>query len=278
VVIGITLALFVLATFGIIIVHANKLGEVIRKNVEVQVYLHKSTSENQRNRIKQELSAKPFIAVDNTDNTIRFLSKENAAKSFIDDTGEDFFDILDNNPLHDAFLINIRPEYIENQKMKRVKSELEEINGVFEVHYPENLVTNLENNIQSAGLFLILLFSLFLFSSVILINNTIKLALFSQRFLIRSMQLVGAKPSFIQKPFLIRASFYGMLSGVLTCFLVLALTGYAYNEVSELKILYDPEKIMSVLGLVIFTGILIGLLSSYRAIKKYLNMSLDELY
>lgn len=275
---GITLALLILGAFGIIVVHANKFSQIVRENVEIQVYLHKNATENQRSKIKQELMAKPFIAQKEGKPAISFISKEEAAQSFIDETGEDFFSILDNNPLHDAFTINVKPDYIEDQQMKRIKNEIEAINGVFEAHYVENLVNDINSNLQKAGIILIILFLLFLITSVILINNTIKLALFSQRFLIRSMQLVGAKSGFIQKPFLLRAGFHGILSGLLASGLIALLLYYAYREIEDLKLLYDPDMLLIVFSALLLIGMTIGLSSSFRAIKKYLRMSLDDLY
>ncbi len=278
VVTGITLALLILGTFGIILVHAGKFSNMVRENVEIQVYLLKTTTENQRNKIKQELISKPFLAIKNGSPALTFISKEEAAQSFIDDTGEDFFSILENNPLHDAFIINVKPEFIEDTQMKRIKKELESINGIFEAHYVENLVSDINSNLQKAGIILFVLFVLFLFTSVILINNTIKLALFSQRFLIRSMQLVGAKAGFIQKPFLLRAGLHGFLSGILATGLISGLLYYAYSEIEDLKMLYDPELLIIVFASILIIGVIIGLTSSFQAIKKYLKMSLDELY
>lgn len=275
---GITLALLILGAFGIILVHAGKFSQIVRENVEIQVYLHKTVTENQRSKIKQELLSKAFLAVKENQPAIQFISKEEAAQSFIDDTGEDFFSILDNNPLHDAFIINVKPEYIEEAKMKRIKKDLEEISGVFEAHYVENLVNDINSNIQKAGIILFVLFLLFLFTSVILINNTIKLALFSQRFLIRSMQLVGAKPWFIQRPFLLRASLHGLFSGLIASLLIIVLLYYSYREIEDLKMLYDQESLIIVFSSILIVGMVIGFSSSFRAINKYLKMSLDELY
>ncbi|QNL23183.1 ABC transporter permease [Hyphobacterium sp. CCMP332] len=275
---GITLALLILGAFGIIMVHAGKFSQIVRENVEIQVYLHKTVTENQRSKIKQELLSKAFLAVKENQPAIQFISKEEAAQSFIDDTGEDFFSILDNNPLHDAFIINVKPEYIEEAKMKRIKKDLEGISGVFEAHYVENLVKDINSNIQKAGIILFVLFLLFLFTSVILINNTIKLALFSQRFLIRSMQLVGAKPWFIQRPFLLRASLHGLFSGFIASLLIIVLLYYSYREIEDLKMLYDQESLIIVFSSILIVGMVIGFSSSFRAINKYLKMSLDELY
>lgn len=275
---GITLALLILGAFGIILVHAGKFSQIVRENVEIQVYLHKTVTENQRSKINQELLSRPFLAQKENKAAITFISKEEAAQAFIDETGEDFFSILENNPLHDAFIINVKPDYIEESKMKRIKKEIEEINGVFEANYVENLVNDINSNLQKAGVILFVLFLLFLFTSVILINNTIKLALFSQRFLIRSMQLVGAKPWFIQKPFLLRASMHGLISGIIASILIAVLLNYSYQEIEDLKMLYDQERLIVVFSSILIIGMVIGFSSSYRAIKKYLKMSLDELY
>lgn len=278
VIFSITLSLFVIGLFGLLFLHANKLGQIVKENIEIQVFLTKDISQNQKIQVLKTLSSKEYIHKINNEAQISFISKEEAEKQFIEDTGEDFKEFLGENPLRDAYVIKISPDFQERNKLKGIKKEIEKLSGVFEVVYMENLVDSINSNMAKLGLILLGFAAILLFVVVILINNTIKLALFSQRFLIRSMQLVGAKSGFIQKPFLLRSLFNGILSGVLASALLYALMRYAYTKIEDLQTLQEVDKTVLLFGLLLTIGAVIGLFSTYRAIRKYLRMSLDELY
>ena len=278
VVFSITLALFVVGLFGVLFLHTNKLTNIIRENIEVQVYLKNNLSESKRIALQQMLATKPYILTKENDAQIDFISKDEAAKIFMDETGEDIKKVLADNPLRDAFALKINKDYYEEAKLKTIKSEIEELSGVFEVVYVESLVNTINDNLTKISLVLVGFASILLFVVVILINNTIKLALFSQRFLIRSMQLVGAKSSFIRKPFLLRSSLYGLLGGTLASVLLFSLLQYAYNRIEDLQPLQDFNNQIILFSALLLLGIIIGLISTYKAINKYLKMSLDDLY
>ena len=278
VIFSITLALFVIGLFGILFIHANKLTSIIRENIEVQVYLNHNVSENQRISIQQTLATKPWVRIKGEDRLISFVSKEEAAKIFIEETGEDFSEFLAENPLRDAFTIKIEDEYYEPAKLEEIKTEVEKIRGVFEVVYIESLVNSINKNLTKISLVLLGFALILLAVVVILINNTIKLALFSQRFIIRSMQLVGAKGNFIRKPFLFRSSVNGLIGGLLASALLFGLMQYAYKRIEDLVMLKDINETLLIFGFLLFLGVIIGFLSTYRAINKYLKMSLDDLY
>lgn len=278
VVFSITLALFVIGLFGLLLLHTNKLTSIIKENIEVQVYLKKDITDNQRIQVQQALSSKDYAAKNNDEVLIGFISKEEAAEQFIKETGEDFSEFLGENPLRDAYILKIAPAYQENEKLLTIKNDIEDMAGVFEVVYVESLVDSINQNLTKISLVLIGFAFVLLLAVVILINNTIKLALFSQRFLIRSMQLVGAKSGFIQKPFLIRATGHGVLAGLLASIVLFGLMNFANQKVDDLSNLQETDKILILFGGLLIVGGVIGFFSTYRAIKKYLRMSLDELY
>ncbi|ELR68057.1 Cell division protein FtsX [Fulvivirga imtechensis AK7] len=278
VIFSITLALFVIGLFGLLLLHTNKLTEVIKENIEIQVYLEKGITNNQRIQIQKTLSSKDYAALKNEEVQISFVSKEDAAKEFIEETGEDFTAFLGENPLRDAYILRIAPEFHDAAKLKSIKEEIEKINGVFEVVYVESLVESINENMAKIGIFLLGFAAILLIAVVILINNTIKLALFSQRFLIRSMQLVGAKASFIQKPFLLRASLHGVFAGLLASALLYLLMNFANKKIEDLAALQETDKILILFVSLLVLGALIGFSSTFRAINKYLKLSLDELY
>lgn len=278
VILSIALALFVIGLFGLLLLHTNKLTQVIRENIEVHVYLDKGIADNQRIQIQKTLSSKDYAAEKNDEVQISYISKEDAAEEFIKETGEDFTSFLGDNPLRDAYILRIDPLFHEGEKLKGIKEEIEAISGVFEVVYVESLVDSINENMAQISMFLLGFAAILMIAVAVLINNTIKLALFSQRFLIRSMQLVGAKASFIQKPFLYRSIGHGALAGLLASAALLSLMNFANSRIPDLESLQEPDKIMILFMILLVLGMIIGFSSTYRAINKYLKLSLDELY
>ena len=278
VVFSITLALFVIGLFGLLILHSNQLKDSIRDNITVQIYLDKFIKENDKIRINKLLNQKHYIARVGDQAQIEFVSKEEAAKAFIESTGEDFIDFLGDNPLRDAFTIKIDPSYQQLDSLRNIEKELEKVDSVFEVVYVQNLVQSINKNITKISLVLIGFTIILLVTIAVLINNTIKLALFSQRFLIRSMQLVGAKAWFIIFPFVKRSVLHGIVSGLIASGLLYALLQYANSVIEELKQLQSVKELLILAAFIILLGLIIGATSTYSAVRKYLKMSLDELY
>jgi cell division transport system permease protein len=278
VVFSITMALFVIGLFGLVILHASRLSEVIKGNIEMQVYLQRTLSDEEKQSLKQTLEGKQYVSNNKGVAQVSFIPKEAAAKKFIDETGEDFIKFLGQNPLRDAYIIKVSPRYSESAKMKVIKKDLEKIPGVFEVEYVESLVNAINNNLSKIGIILITFAVFLLLTVTVLINSTIKLALFSQRFLIRSMQLVGAKASFIIKPFIGRAALQGLLAGLLAVLMLAAVMQYGYTHIPELELLYQPEPILILFATLLLAGSFIGLISALLSVNRYLKMSLDDLY
>ncbi|MEJ8755690.1 permease-like cell division protein FtsX [Pontibacter sp. H259] len=279
VVFSISLALFVIGLFGILLIHASKLSEQVKESIEMQLYLERNLTPEQLASIQKQLASKEYVAVKGDTAQVRFVSKEEGAREFIGKSGEDFTSFLGENPLRDAFALNIKAEKTTTVQMKGIKNDLEGVEGVYEVQFVDpGFIESINTNIQKISLILLGFAAILLVVVTILINNTIKLALYSQRFLIRSMQLVGATGFFIQRPFLNRAAWQGVMSGVIASALLFALMQYAYTQIEELKELRNHEQTYILMGGLLVIGCIIGFLSSYRAVRKYLRLSLDELY
>lgn len=278
VVFSISLALFVIGLFGLLLIHASKLSDKVKESLEMQVYLDRNLSEVELAKLKKAFGAKAYVAIQNDTAQVRFVSKEEGAKAFIDETGEDFTAFLGENPLRDAYTLRIDADHSSSPELKSIKLDLEKIEGVHEVQYVESLIESINSNIQKISIVLVSFAAILVLVVIILINNTVKLALYSQRFLIRSMQLVGATSYFIQKPFLNRATWQGIMSGVIASMMLFALLQYAYIQVPEMQLLRNDEQTYLLMGALLVIGCVIGFLSSYRAVRKYLGMSLDELY
>lgn len=264
--------------FGTLIIYSKELERAIRENFKIQVYLKSNVNEAQRLQIAKNLSAQNFIPQNSQESSIQFVSKETAAEQFIKDTGEDFRKLLGDNPLRDSFVILIAPEFQNQTSLAKIKNDLEQLPGVFQVDYSEGTIASFNKNIGTIGTVLASVAVLLMVVVVILINNTLRLALFSQRFLIRSMQLVGAKHSFILRPFLWRAAVHGLVAGILSGAVIAALLYVATRRIEALQLIQNTNRMTLLLGGLVLMGIFVAVLSTYRAVSKYLKLSLDELY
>jgi cell division transport system permease protein len=275
---SITLALFVTGLFGLLLNLAIGVRQHIKENIQIQIYLQRAITDSERAALGISLIKKPYIAQQEGKPIITYLSKEQEGKRFMAETGEDFIEFLGTNPLRDSYRINIAESFAESKKMAIIANEIREMPGVFEVSYYEPLVDSVNQNLATVALVLLSFAFVLITACIVLINNTIRLALFSQRFLIRSMQLVGAKAFFIQMPFLKRAAFQGFFSGVLASAFLMALIQYcAMNYPDLVSTLTNTTQLLLVIGLWI-AGVLLGLTSAFIAVKRFLRLSLDELY
>ncbi|MFY0627836.1 MAG: permease-like cell division protein FtsX [Reichenbachiella sp.] len=278
VVFSITLALFVMGLFGLLLLMTKNLTKIIQENIEMQVFLNKNLSQNEVVKIVKILSSKDYLVENEGEVAINHITKEEAAKQFTKETGEDFVQFLGDNPLRDVVSIKIHPDYQDSQNLAEIKKEIEYIRGVYEVSYIENLVSSIKQNVRKISFVLLGFSSILLIVVVVMINNTIKLALFSQRFLIRSMQLVGATSSFIRTPFLTRSLLFGLLAGLVSSGLLYSLLRLTSNQVEGLMSLLKYEQLLILASSLVIMGAFVGYLSTFAAIKKYMKMSLDELY
>jgi cell division transport system permease protein len=273
-----TLSLFIVGLFGVIVIQAKTLTSIIRENIEVQIFLNTNISEENNKHIGELLKSKPYVLEKEEGKVISYVSREEAAATFLMDTGEDFTKFLDDNPLRDSYTFSIKEEFQTAEQIAEIVEEMESLEGVFEVTYMNDLVESINQNLMKVSMVLGGFILILIVTVIMLINNTIRLALYSQRFLIRSMQLVGATKGFIRRPFLTRSFGYGALAGVLASVLLLGLIEYAKSNVDGFNLLQNQQLLLLLFaGLVVF-GAFLSLFSTLRSVNKYLNMSLDELY
>lgn len=277
IVVSLTAALFLIGFCGLLVIQSRKLVSVIKQNLEVTVFLSKDLEPTARESVYKEIVSKPFTLT-GVDSAVVFVSKEQAAKEFIEGTKEDFTSLLGENPLLDSYRVKISDEYFNEEKLKAIQGQLERISGVHEVVYHQDLADQINRNIAKVYLVLAAFALVMLIIIVILINNTIKLAIYSQRFLIRSMQLVGATDGFIQRPFLMHGALQGVVGGVLACVFLVILQQAAVRNIEGLVVLQEYSKLGFLLVSVIVLGIVVGLTCTYQSLARYLRISLDELY
>lgn len=279
VILSLTLALLI---FGLLVVGAlqgQRLLESIKSRFQLQVMLKRQTSATSIDSLKQELASQPWIArTAEGKPAIRFISKDQAARQFIKETGEDFIGMLEDNPLLDALEVKLDPAFTKPDQVKQISTQILSQPQVYEVSYQADMLNLVNRNLNSAIMFLGGLLLLVILGVALLINNTIRLAMYSQRFLIRSMQLVGASAWFITKPFVFRALTLGLLAGLLASgILVLAIqTGVSF--IPELALVVEPTDYIVCAGLQLLMGVILGAGGAFWAVRRYLDMSLEQLY
>lgn len=279
IVMSLTAALFLIGFCGLLVIQSKKLVSIIRQNIEVRVFIEKAETKAGQDSMLTVLKTKPYVLnTPETPNPINFVSKEEAAKEFIEGTKEDFTAFLGTNPLRDSYRVKIGEDYFEESKLQLIKKDIEKIKGVYEVVYQEDLADNINRNVTKIYAVLASFALIMLIIIVLLVNNTIKLAIYSQRFLIRSMQLVGATNGFIQRPYILRGAMQGTIGGILAGCLLIGLQQVAVRNVEGLAMLQEYDKIVLLVAVVLGLGILIGIASTYQSLARYLRMALDDLY
>ncbi len=277
IVVSLTAALFLVGFCGLLVIQSRKLVSVIKQNLQITVFLEKDLGPSERDNLYKEIREKPFI-LQGVDSSVVFVSREQAAREFIEGTKEDFTTLLGENPLLDSYRVKVDEEYFNEEKLKAIQGQLERLKGVHEVVYHQDLADQINRNISKVYLVLAAFAIVMLIIIVILINNTIKLAIYSQRFLIRSMQLVGATDGFIQRPFLVHGALQGVVGGVLACIFLVILQQAAVRNIEGLVVLQEYSKLGILLLVVILLGVLVGLACTYQSLSRYLRISLDDLY
>lgn len=271
-IIGISLVLFLLGTLGWMVLNGRMLTRVFKEDVQVEVILHDNTRDEMMMKLSKILEQQPFVK------KAQVITKEEAAEKFFTDGGEDFTELLDFNPLYSSIVLNLNSEYVNPKSLEEIRQFIMQSNIVREVSYPNTVVDNMNSNFRKIG-FILGAIALLLFAIVvILIDNTVRLAMFSNRFLIKTMQMVGATRWFITRPFDKRAIVNGFLSGVIAVIGLWLVIRFAEGQLPSLRILHDPLMIALLMGAMIILGILISLLSTHRSVLKYLKMRVDDLY
>jgi cell division transport system permease protein len=271
-ILGVTLVLFLLGIIGWLVINANKMGDYFKENVEVRTYLRGNLNPKDSVALMTYISTKPYVK------SIEYVSKEEGKKKYMQEESEDWSKVLDENPLPNAIYFRIKKDYVNIDTLNNIKKDLEAQTYVSDVKYPEALVGKLNKNIKTVSIWLLVLVVLFSLVVIFLIDNTIRLAMFSNRFLIKTMQMVGATRWFIAKPLNVRAIINGAVSGLIASALLYVIIIIAEGSVGWLKTIHDNGLLILLFFILIVLGIAITLFSTHRSVIKYLRMKLDDLY
>jgi len=269
---SITMVLFVLGFTGLLVMHARILSNHVKENIGVSLILDTNTNADQAVLLQREFEAMP--AVKSAD----FVSDEEAAAILKAELGEDFVAFLGYNPLFPSMEVRVYADFANPDSLKAFTEEALKKPLVMEVHYQEDLVEMISQNVRRITIGLMAFSVLLLLIAIALINNTIRLSVFSKRFLIKSMQLVGATQAFISKPFVAKGIIQGILGSVLAGTALWGALFVVQRNIPELEMVHDFRLLGALFGGILFAGILICWLSTYFAVKKFLKVKTDYLY
>ena len=272
VIVSITLVLFLLGFFGFLVFSTKKLANHFKEQVTVTILIKDEAKSADIAQLQKTLSVASFVK------SLRFISKDEAAETFSKDIGEDFVRFIGTNPLQNVIDLSLKADYAEPDRMAEIKRELEQNSFVSEVVYDQSLVALIHENVNRIGLITLVFSALFTFVSVLLINASIRLSIYSKRFIIKTMQLVGATRSFIRRPFIRTNVRLGILSAFLAILLFYGALLAIVKSYPEFSILLDNTILCIVFIGILAMGILISWLSTYFATQRFLNLNTNDLY
>lgn len=269
---SISLVLFVLGLLGLTILFAQRLSDHVKENIGFTVFIRDNASIAEITALQQTFEAMDAVRA------TEYVSREKAAEELKADLGEDFVEFLGYNPLSASILISMNAGYANPDSLEVFERQVASHPAVAEIDYQKDLVHLVNENVRKIGIGLAFFSALLLMIAFALINNTIRLSVFSKRFLIKSMQLIGATRGFIRRPFVIKGVVQGLISAIIA---ITALTAGMYTvekKMPGLALFSDAELLLILFGLVLFFGITISWISTFFAVRKYLKVKTDSLY
>ncbi|MBB2951456.1 ABC transporter permease [Sphingobacterium sp. JUb56] len=271
-VISIALVLLVTGLLGLLLVHAKNLSKYVKENIVLNVIVNDGTNEGDVLSLQKDLEKDKYVL------RTEYISKELAAKSLKEDLGEDFVQYLGHNPLLPSIDVYMKENYANSDSIKTFIDKISRNTRIKEVVYQESLIDMVNKNVRIISIVVLAFAAILLVIAVALINNTIRLAIYSQRFLIKSMQLIGATKNFIRKPFITYGIIHGLLGSLIAILLLIFTLKFAQQQIPELVFLRNWYEFAAIFIVVIAIGILISGLSTYFAVTKYLKAKSNDLY
>ncbi len=270
--ISITMILFLLGFLALVLINAGRLSNYVKEKIGFTLVLHDNVKEVEIARLQKILNATDFVK------STRYVDKETAAQELQEELGEDFMGFLGFNPLFSSIDVKLYATYTHPDSLTIIENKLLEYPQIKELYYQRNLVSVINNNVQKISLFLLVFSGLMAFIFIALINNTIRISIYSHRFLINTMQLVGATRGFIRKPFVQKSMYFGFLGSVIAFALLAGLLFLYKNELLGVLNVFDVKMMGMVFLFVVFLGQVISWASTRLAVNKFLKMKFDELF
>ncbi|MGC8823677.1 MAG: cell division protein FtsX [Bacteroidales bacterium] len=270
--ISLTLVLFMLGIVGWLLLNSKKLSDAVKEHITLTIVLHDSINSEDINLIQDEIRSMKYIK------SFRFISKEQAAEEFSRQVGEDFVNLIGYNPLLPSVEATLHAQYASTPFIQLIESKLKKNPLVKEVIYEKSLIHLVNQNIRNISLIILGFSALLFLIAISLINNNVRLLVYSKRFIIRTMQLVGATRRFIRRPFLYKSLLQGLIAGILASGLILGIIYLVNRELKEINLLLSYDLLLYLFICIILTGIIINWISTFFALNRYLRLSTDSLY
>ncbi|WP_299249898.1 ABC transporter permease [uncultured Lacinutrix sp.] len=272
VVLSIGLVLFLLGLLGLLVLNAKKVADHFKEQVTVTIFLKDTAKDVETKQLEKSLAMADYVK------STTFVSKEQAAEFMKAESGEDFMDFLGSNPLKNSIDVNLKADFVTSEKLQIIADEALTKNFVEEVSYDNDLVNLMNDNVKKISFWVLLITGLFTLIAVLLINSSIRLAVYSKRFTIKTMQMVGATKRFIRRPFIWRSVKLGIFGAILALIGMAVVLYYIDKTFPELELLSKPILIIGLFTIVFFLGIFITWISTFFATQRFLNLNTDKLY
>lgn len=271
-IVSITLVLYVMGFLAFVVLNAKKISDYVRENIGFTIFFQEDVPEAEVLSYQKTLNTQPYVK------SSEYFSKDKAAESFQKDLGEDFVSFIGYNPLPSTIEVKLKADYATNQNIEKIKMDLSKNKLIKEITYQKALAEQVNSNVKKISLFILGIGCLLLIIAYALINNTIRLSVYSKRFLLKSMLLVGATQRFIRRPFIIAGLIQGFIGSLLSVGLMSVTIYFSTKQIPELANLQDTKMFIILYGFIVALGLLISLVSTFFAVSKYLKMKTDFLY
>ena len=272
VVISISLVLFLLGMLGLLVLNTKKVADHFKEQIALTVYLKDNAKEVEIEQLKKSLAMADYTK------STTYVSKEDAAEAHREEIGEDFMEFLGYNPLQNSIDVYMKADFVSSEQVDKIAEDLTAKNFVDEVVYDKPLIALLNDNVKKISFWVLIASAVFTFIAVLLINSSIRLAVYSKRFIIKTMQMVGATKGFIRRPFIWQSVKLGLIGAVLALIGMAAVLYYLNNSFRELDLLGDVKMLFILFSGIFLMGIVITWISTYFATSRFLNLKTDELY
>ncbi len=270
--ISISLVLFMLGLVGILFINTNKISEIVKENIGFSVIMKEGIKEADILRLQKNLDATRYVK------STEYITKERAAKEFQQEYGEDFVNFLGYNPLLSSIEVKLYARFANTDSVAMIEKDLKNLEQVKEIYYQKSLVHLIDQNVKRISAIILMFCGLLFVIAISLINNTIRLSVYSKRFLIHTMQLVGATSSFIRKPFLYKSILHGIYGTIIAVSLIVLTLFWAEKQLEDIVKLTDFTSVFLLCLILLIMGVVINLISTYFAVNKYLKLKTDDLF
>lgn len=272
VVLSIALVLFLLGLLGLLVLNAKKVSDHFKEQVVVTIYLKDSAKDVETKQLEKSLTMAEYVK------STEYVSKDRAAEFMKAENGEDFMDFIGYNPLQNSIDVHLKADYVTSEHLEKIAAEAQSKTFVDEVTYDNDLVTLMNNNVKKISVWVLAISGIFTLIAVLLINSSIRLSVYSKRFTIKTMQMVGATKRFIRRPFVWKSIRLGIVGALIALIGMGIVLYYANQTFPELDLLSNPVLVVALFAFIFILGIVITWISTHIATQRFLNLKTDELY